>query len=63
MSRLLITVASLVTGSGACGLSSCGAQAELLWDIPGSGIKPVSPGLEGGFFTTSPAEKPGGVYF
>ena len=32
-SRLLITVASLITGSGACGLSSCGAQAELLCGI------------------------------
>ena len=33
-------------------LSSCGAWAYLLhsmWDLPGSGIEPVSPALAGGF--------------
>jgi len=41
-------------------LSSCGAQAQLLcgrWDLPGSGIEPVSPALTGGFFTTEPATR------
>ena len=38
-------------------LSSCGAQAQLLhgtWDLPGSEVKPVSPPLAGGLFTTKP---------
>ena len=42
------------------GLSSCGAQAQLLhsmWDFPAPGIKPVSPALAGGFLTTEPPEK------
>ena len=32
-------------------LSSCGVRAQLLhdmWDLPGTGIKPVSPALAGG---------------
>jgi len=29
-----------------------------MWDLPGSRIKPVSPALAGGFFTTEPPEKP-----
>ena len=36
-------------------------MAELLlgtWDLPRPGIKPVSPALAGGFFTTEPAAKP-----
>ena len=40
-------------------LSSCGSWAELLWgvwDLPGSGIEPMSPA--GRFFTTEPPEKP-----
>ena len=40
-------------------LKSCGAQAWLLrgmWDLPRSGMEPVSPALVGGFFTT---ESPG----
>ena len=40
---------------------SCGAWASLLrglWDLPGSGIKPMSPTLAGEFFTTEPAGKP-----
>ena len=44
----------------ACGLSSCGAQAYLLhgtWDLPGPGIKPVSPALAGGLLTTAPPGK------
>ena len=42
-------------------LSSCGAPAYLLqgmWDLFGSRIKPVSPELAGGFFTTEPPGKP-----
>ena len=40
-------------------LSSCGARAYLLhgiWDLPGPGIKPVSPAL--GFLTTESPRKP-----
>ena len=29
-----------------------------MWDLPGPGIKPVSPALTGEFFTTKPKEKP-----
>ena len=39
--------------------SSC-AQSKLLqgmWDLPRSGIEPVSPALAGGFFTTVPPGK------
>ena len=42
-------------------LDSCGTQALLIrdiWDLPGSGIKPVSPALLGGFFTTELPRKP-----
>ena len=42
-------------------LSSCGARASLLcsmWDLPGPGLKPVSPALAGGFLTTAPPGKP-----
>ena len=42
-------------------LSSCGTQAQLfhsMWGLPGSGIKPMSPELTGGFFTTEPRGKP-----
>ena len=50
------------SSGGACGLSSCGAQAYLLcgmWDLPGPGIKPVSPALAGGLSTTvSPRKSP-----
>ena len=40
-------------------LSSCGAQAQLpygMWDLPGPGIKPMFPVLEGRFST---ARSPG----
>ena len=33
------------------------------WDLPGSEIKPVSPALAGGFFTTEPPGKPPGSTF
>ena len=42
-------------------LSSCGARAYLpcrRWDLPGPGIEPVSPALQGGFLTTGPPGKP-----
>ena len=42
-------------------LSSCSTQAQLLrgiWDLPGPGIKPLSPALAGGFFTTELPGKP-----
>ena len=29
-----------------------------MWDLPGSGIEPVSPALAGGFFATEPPGKP-----
>ena len=41
-------------------LSSCGVRAQLLcsmWDLPGSGLEPVSPALAGGFLTTVPPGK------
>ena len=28
-----------------------------MWDLPGPGVKPVSPALAGGFFTTEPPGK------
>ena len=42
-------------------LSSCGTGAQLLRtmrDLPGPGIKPVSPALAGGYSTTAPSGKP-----
>ena len=47
-------------------LSSRGAWAQLLWgvwDLPGSGLKPVSPALAGGFLTTVPPGKPSVLSF
>ena len=29
-----------------------------MWDLPGPGLKPVSPALAGGFLTTAPPGKP-----
>ena len=52
---------------GAHGVSSCGSWAlehrlmDLLhgiWNLPGSGIKPMSLALAGRFFTTEPPVKP-----
>ena len=42
-------------------LSSCGSWAQLLhgmWDLPGPGLKPMSPALAGRFLTTVPPGKP-----
>ena len=51
----------------ACGLSSCGARAQMLcsvWDLPGPGLEPVSPALAGGFLTTEPPGKtPGQIFY
>ena len=44
-----------------CRLNSCGAWALLLrgvWDLPGPGLKSVSPALAGRFLTTAPPGKP-----
>lgn len=44
-----------------CMLSICAAQTWLLhsmWDLPGSGMEPLSPALAGRFFTTKPSGKP-----
>jgi len=38
-------------------LSSCGTWAYM-WDLPGPGIKPMSPALAGRFFTIESPEKP-----
>ena len=35
-----------------------GLVAPRQWDLPRLGIKPVSPALAGGFFTTEPPGKP-----
>ena len=60
--------AVLVHGLSSCGswalehrLNRFGAQAWLprgMWDLPGSGIEPISPTLAGRFFTTEPPGKP-----
>ena len=45
---------------GAHGLSTCGAWAQPLcdmWNLPRSGIEPMSPALAGRFFTTEPSGK------
>ena len=67
---LLIAVASLAEEHGlqcsqasatvACGLNSYGTQAQLplsMWNLPGPGIKPMSPALAGRFLTTGPRGK------
>ena len=57
------------SGFGSCGgwaqlelrLNSCDVWALLphsMWDLPGSGIEPVSPAFAGGVFTTEPPGKP-----
>ena len=60
--RALGARASVVVALGlsSCGsralehrLGSCGTQALLfrgMWDLPGPGLKPMSPALAGGFF-------------
>ena len=58
MHVLLTVMASLVVELG---LRSCGMWAQLpygMWDLPGPGVKPVFPALQGGFLTTRPPGKP-----
>ena len=63
--RWLLLLRSTALGARASvvvarGLSSCGSRAWLLhdmWDLPGPGLKPVSPALAGGFLTTAPPGK------
>ena len=60
---LLTAVASLDGEHGlwVLGPSSCSVQAWLLcctWDLPGPGIKPVSPASAGRLFRTESPEKP-----
>ena len=61
------TAASMVVVCGLRGLLCSGAQVQQLWhsslvatiwDLPRSGIEPVSPTLANGFFTTEPPGKP-----
>ena len=76
VSRLLITVASLVVEHGLQGaqasvvtafrLRSYATQAQLLHSaraVPRTGIEPVSPTLAGWFFSTVPPEEPALWYF
>ena len=59
----LIIAASLVEEHRlqTCKLSNCGSRAQLLrgmWDLPRTGLEPVSPALAGRFSTTAPPGKP-----
>ena len=40
-----------------------GLVAPAMWDLPGSGIEPMSPALAGGFFTTKSTRKPFFFFF
>ena len=62
--RVSVIVALRLSSCGSraleLGLSSCGAQAELLhhmWNLPGPGIKPMSSALAGGFLSIVPPGK------
>ena len=47
-------------------LSNCGSRAQPLcsmWDLPRSGLEPVSPALAGRFSTTAPPGKPNNTIF
>ena len=63
--RLLTAVAAPCGGAwalGCSGFGSWGAWALLLhgiWDLPGPGIEPVSPALQGRFSTMATREAPG----
>ena len=60
--RLLTAVASLLLSMGSRAqvqqLRRTGLVALGHWDLPGSGIKSVSPALAGRFFTNEPPGKP-----
>ena len=54
------------SGSRHTGFGSCGTRPQWswgMWDLPGPGIKPVSPSLAGGFLSTEPPGKPNRVFF
>jgi len=38
-------------------LAALVAACGLMWNLPGPGIEPMSPALQGGFFTTDPPGK------
>ena len=62
LSLVAVSGASLVGehGSRVPGLSSCGTWASLshgMWNLPGPGIKPVSPAFAGRFLSTAPTGK------
>ena len=73
MHGLLTAVASLVADHEHMSsvvvehrLCSCGAQGYLprgMWDLPGSGIEPMSPALQGRFLITRPPGKPKSMAF
>ena len=47
-------------GSRARGLTGCGVGTWSpcsMWNLPGSGVKPISPALAGGFLTAGPPGK------
>ena len=60
--------ASHSSGFSCCGAQALGSHASVVqlmvlvapgcWDLPGPGIKPMSPALAGGFFTTEPHGTP-----
>ena len=60
---LCTAAAALVVERGLQGLWAqqlwcmTGLVAPGVWDLPGSGIEPVSPALAGGFYTTEPRGK------
>ena len=66
--EMLLLLRSTHGGFSSCGfqalehrLNNCGTLAQLLrgmWDLPRSGIKPMSPALTGGFIPTDPPGKP-----
>ena len=68
--RVLGTLVSVIVACGlssygsralGCGLSSCGAWAQLrcsMWDLPTPAIEPVSPALQDRFLTSGPSGKP-----
>ena len=64
----LTVVAPLLpsTGSQHSGFRSCGTWGLLLcgtWDLPGLGIEPRSPALQGWFLTIGPRGKPHSIAF
>ena len=69
---LMWSTGSRHMGFSSCGwwalerrLSSCGTRAQLIrgmWDLPGPGLKPMSPALAGGFLTTTPPGKPSRIF-